>query len=123
MDFATAVCVYHHVSLPKRPALTRQAARILKPGGTLCIIEHNPLNPVTRMIVSRSPVDVDARLLSVRETCRLLEDQGLVVISICHFLFLPEALFRKFGRIEWWMRGIPVGGQYAVFARLDSKNV
>jgi SAM-dependent methyltransferase len=117
MDFATAACVYHHVSPAKRPTLTREAARILKPGGTLCIIEHNPLNPVTRTIVSRSPVDVDARLLRLRETRRLLEDQGLAMTSICHFLFLPEALFRSFGRIERLMSRIPAGGQYAVFAR------
>jgi SAM-dependent methyltransferase len=60
-DFATAICVYHHVPLSKRVALTREAARVLKPGGAFCIIEHNPVNPVTRMVVKRSPVDTDAR--------------------------------------------------------------
>src|SRR5579863_1494074 len=53
-DLATAVCVYHHVDPSKRAGLTREAARILKPGGHLCIIEHNPFNPITRAIVKRS---------------------------------------------------------------------
>jgi SAM-dependent methyltransferase len=117
MDLATAVCVYHHVPPSKRPALTREAARILKTGGTFCVIEHNPLNPATRIIVSRSPVDADARLLGVTETCRLLEEQDLRIVSIEHFLFLPELLFRRLGRIESWLSRIPLGGQYAVFAR------
>src|SRR5258708_3989015 len=99
-DFATAVCVYHHVHPSRRAGLTREAARILKPGGTFCIIEHNPVNPVTRIIVKRSPVDIDARLLGVSETCRLLEDQNLRVISIRYFLDFPEQLFRKTGFIE-----------------------
>lgn len=59
-DFATAVCVYHHLPPSKRAALTREAARVLKPGGTFCIIEHNPVNPVTRLVVNRSPLDIDA---------------------------------------------------------------
>ena len=116
-DFATAVCVYHHVPLDKRAGLTREAVRILKPGGTFCIIEHNPANPVTRAIVKRCPVDVDAILLPVSETRRLLESQGLRITAVHHFLFLPEPLFRKLGFIEGWLKWFPLGGQYAVFGR------
>ena len=50
-DFLTAVCVYHHVAREERAALTREAARVLRPGGVFAIIEHNPLNPATRLIV------------------------------------------------------------------------
>ncbi len=63
-DFVTAVCVYHHVGLPDRDALTRDAFRVLRPGGVLCVIEHNPLNPLTRRIVHRTPVDANANLLA-----------------------------------------------------------
>jgi SAM-dependent methyltransferase len=117
-DLATAVCMYHHVPPCGRAALTREARRILKPGGTFCIIEHNPLNPLTRMIVKRSPVDVDAQLLGVSETCRLLEEQKFRIVGIEHFLFLPEFLFRKAGYLESWLKWLPLGGQYAVFASL-----
>src|SRR5213594_3105263 len=45
-DFATAVCVYHHVVADQRRLLTTEALRVLRPGGIFCVIEHNPLNPV-----------------------------------------------------------------------------
>jgi SAM-dependent methyltransferase len=117
-DLATAVCVYHHIPPSKRAGFTREAARILKPGGCLCIIEHNPTNPITRMIVRRSPVDVDAQLLGVTDTCRLLEGQNLRIEAVQHFLFFPEFLFRKLGFVEAWLTWLPLGGQYAVFARV-----
>lgn len=116
-DFATAVCVYHHVPLSKRSALTREVARVLKPGGTFCIIEHNPVNPVTRMVVKRSPVDVDARLLGIRDTRRLLEEQHFRIAWEQYFLFLPEVLYRRIGIAESCLGRLPLGGQYAVFAR------
>ncbi len=115
-DLATAVCVYHHVPLAKRAELTREAARILKPGGCFCIIEHNPANPITRAIVKRSPVDVDARLLAATETCRLLEEQNLRIKAVQHFLFLPEFLYRRVGSLENYLTRLPFGGQYAVMA-------
>lgn len=117
-DLATAVCVYHHVPASRRAALTREVARILKPGGYFCIIEHNPLNPLTRAIVRRSPVDVDAQLLRARETCRLLEEQSLRVEAVRYFLFLPKFLFRSIGVTEKALTWLPLGGQYAVFARV-----
>jgi SAM-dependent methyltransferase len=41
-DFVTAVCVYHPVPLKGRAALTREIARVIRPGGVFCMIEHNP---------------------------------------------------------------------------------
>src|SRR5262245_7523213 len=54
-DFITAVCVYHHVPPDRRISLTLEMMRLLKPRGIICIMEHNPINPITRLIVSRSP--------------------------------------------------------------------
>jgi SAM-dependent methyltransferase len=119
-DFATAVCVYHHVPPGKRAAFTREAVRIVKPGGYFCVMEHNPMNPVTRIIVKRSPVDADARLLGVAETCRLLEEQNLRIKAVKHFLFFPESLFRRIGVIEKRLAWLPLGGQYAVVGRVAS---
>jgi|ERR1019366_1921726 SAM-dependent methyltransferase len=119
-DFATAVCVYHHVPPSKRAALTREAARVLKPGGTFCVIEHNPMNPVTRMVVKRSPVDVDARLLGLGETRQLLEEQRFHIVWERYFLFLPESLYRRVGFTESYLGRVPLGGQYAIFARAAS---
>jgi ubiquinone/menaquinone biosynthesis C-methylase UbiE len=116
-DFLTVVCVYHHVPLEERSAFTREALRVLKPGGIFCIIEHNPLNPVTRLIVSRTPVDADARLLRAKETHNLLNETGGRVLQSQYFLLFPERIHKYAGVIENWFASVPVGGQYAVFAQ------
>lgn len=116
-DFITAVCVYHHVARDLRPGLTAEVRRALRPGGWFAIIEHNPYNPVTRLIVSRTPVDGNAILLRPSETRRLLRGGGFRIDDQRYFLFCPEWLYRKFGGLESALRGLPLGGQYAVFAR------
>jgi SAM-dependent methyltransferase len=118
-DFITAVCVYHHVPPPARAALTLEVKRLLRPGGVFAIIEHNPWNPATRIIVSRTPVDADAILLPASETLSLMRGAGLSVDRATYFLYLPEKLYRAAGRLEHLLRRVPLGGQYALFARLN----
>jgi SAM-dependent methyltransferase len=116
-DLATAVCVYHHVDLAARGALTREVMRVLKPGGILCVIEHNPFNPITQMIVQRCPIDVNARLLTARETMRLASASGAGVLETRYFLYFPERLHRLLAGVEDRLGSIPLGGQFAVFSR------
>ena len=115
-DLVTAVCVYHHVGSSDRDALTRDAFRVLRSGGILCVIEHNPLNPLTRAIVRRAPVDANARLLAHSEARRLVGSAGLSCLDTRFFLFLPEAAFRKMPWLEALLKRLPLGGQYALFA-------
>lgn len=116
-DFITVVCVYHHVPPERRSLLTAEAARVLRPGGMLAIIEHNPRNPVTKLIVSRTPVDADARLLTAAETGRLLSEAGFDAVETRYFLLFPERLHRFTRSIENTFRALPFGGQYAVFGK------
>lgn len=120
-DFVTAACVYHHVPPAARLALSREVSRVLKPGGTFAIIEHNPYNPATRLIVSRTPVDADAILLTRREASRHMCAAGFSPQMSRYFLYFPEFVYRRTGdAAERWFGKIPLGGQYAVFA---TKNV
>ena len=116
-DFVTAVCVYHHVPPAGRAQLTLEVRRVLRPGGTFCIIEHNPLNPVTRIIVSRTPVDEDAILLTAGSTRSLMRRAGFQPHKTEYFLYFPERLYKTCGHLEGLMRRLPLGGQYAVFSR------
>jgi SAM-dependent methyltransferase len=116
VDFATAVCVYHHVAPAGRAALTAEACRILKPGGVFAIIEHNPWNPATRIIVGRSPIDVDAILLPPPEATALMENAAMRVVHREFFLYLPEGAYYKLPWLESLGKNICLGGQYAVFA-------
>lgn len=116
-DFVTAVCVYHHVPPAGRLALTKEVGRVLKPGGIFAIVEHNPFNPITRKIVSRTPVDADAILLKPAETVSWLRQGAFKPGSPQFFLYFPEPIYRAGGRVlEPLLKALPLGGQYAVFA-------
>jgi SAM-dependent methyltransferase len=116
-DLVTAVCVYHHVPVDARHALTSEIRRVLRPGGLFCIIEHNPYNPVTRRIVSRCPVDADAHLLSLNTARELVNASGLRCAASEYFLYLPETWFQRLSGVEAVLRPLPLGGQYALLAQ------
>jgi SAM-dependent methyltransferase len=116
IDFVTAVCVYHHVLPADRIPLTRDVSRVLKPAGVFCVIEHNPLNPVTRLIVARTPVDADARLLRAGAAERLMRTSDFELLAKRYFLLFPERLYRRLSSVEAAATALPLGGQYAVFA-------
>ena len=116
-DLVTVVCVYHHIPMEQRLAFTREAFRLLKAGGFFCNVEHNPLNPVTRLIVSRTPVDADAQLLRAKESRKLIHEAGGRLLETQYFLLFPEFIHKYAGVIEDWLTFAPLGGQYAVFAQ------
>jgi SAM-dependent methyltransferase len=113
VDLVTAVCVYHHVEPELRGVLTREVFRVLRPGGLFAIVEHNPLNPVTRAIVRRLPVDAGARLLGARTALGLMRRSGFRPVGRRYFLVVPERFFGRLGRCENALMGLPLGGQYA----------
>lgn len=114
-DFVTAVCVFHHVPPANRLALAHEISRVLKPGGVFAVIEHNPYNPVARMIVRRSPVDADAILLKPSESRSWMGCAGLAVQASQYFLYLPGPIYSRIGQFERLLIKIPFGGQYAAF--------
>lgn len=109
-DASLAVCVYHHVRQAERAAFVHEMRRIVRPGGLVIVIEHNPWNPGTRLGVARCPFDKDAELLDWRATRLLLEGEGLDVTTE-HFLLLPFS-GTVTERIERFVRRIPMGAQY-----------
>jgi SAM-dependent methyltransferase len=116
-DFVTAVCVYHHVGERDRIPLTKEIYRILRVGGFFCMIEHNPLNPLTQLIVKRAAVDRDARLLGPRKANRYMGSADFRRVRVTYFLYLPEGLFNKYPGFETLLAGVPLGGQYAAFGK------
>jgi ubiquinone/menaquinone biosynthesis C-methylase UbiE len=116
-DFLTTVCVYHHVPHEDRAAFTLEAFRLLKPNGVFCVIEHNALNPVTQLIVSRTPMDADAQLMSAKAIRNLLCNAGGRILKTKYFLLFPERIHKYAGVIEDCLMSVPFGGQYAVFAQ------
>jgi SAM-dependent methyltransferase len=113
-DLATAICVMHHVAPAERRNFMGEMRRVVRPGGLVCVIEHNPLNPLTRLAVSRCEFDRDAVLLGAGMTRKLMAASGLREIDARHFLLLPwEARFAR--RVENALGNMPLGAQYAAF--------
>jgi SAM-dependent methyltransferase len=115
-DVTFAVCVLHHVPRAQRVALVREMRRVCRPGGLVALFEHNPLNPLTRRAVSGCEFDRDAELLSRRRALGLLRAGGLPRPEGRYIVFFPweSGLLRAIeGRLGW----LPLGAQYAVFAR------
>lgn len=116
-DAALAVCVFHHVPVVERAALMAEMRRVVRPGGLVVIIEHNPFNPLTRLAVARCPFDHDAVLLTGGNTRRLLGDAALSNIGLRNFLFLPFAN-KMADTAESLLRAVPMGAQYMAWGKV-----
>lgn len=108
-DLVFASCVFHHVPLGERERLAAEMARVTRPGGLTVVLEHNPLNPATRLAVSRCEFDEDAVLLRMSESRALLAGAGLRERERRYILFFP---FRN--TFERRLARLPLGAQYYV---------
>jgi SAM-dependent methyltransferase len=114
-DMVIAVCVLHHVPVDQRAAFMAEAARVTRRGGIVLLCEHNPWNPLTRLVVGRCELDRDAILLAQPEARRRLTAAGLSDIRSRYILFFPwrGAVWRWLeARLAW----LPLGGQYVIDA-------
>lgn len=114
-DLVLAVCVAHHVRPPAWPGFFAEMARVVRPGGLAVVFEHNPLNPLTRLAVSRCEFDADAVLLGARTVSELLAGAGLAVRERGYLLIFPWA-GAPWRWLEGRLRAVPLGAQYFVAA-------
>ncbi len=112
-DIAFAVCVLHHVPPAEWERFVAEMCRVVKPGGLVAVFEHNPLNPLTRLVVSRCEFDHDAVLLTAGTARRLFRGAGLGSIEGRYFLFFPWRA-RIFGMFERFFSWLPLGAQYYI---------
>lgn len=116
IDLAVVSAVLHHVMPHDRPSVYSELERILRPGGSLVVFEHNPLNPVTRFVVSRTPIDANAILLRAGEVCDALRGLRFTDVQTRYIMFLPPRL-SGLAAVEGAIGWLPLGAQYAVVAR------
>jgi len=114
-DLVFMANVLHHVPPAERPSVVNEAARMLSPQGVLLVFEHNPANPLTRLVVRRCVLDRDAVLLWPSEAVGLARSAGLAV-QRDYIMFLPPAL-SCLARLERLLARVPFGAQYVVAAR------
>lgn len=117
MDVVFTSMVFHHISFDRHNDLLAEIKRVLKPGGRFYIFEHNPLNPVTRKIVSECEFDHDAILLPHEYTKQLIEQRGFTSQKLWFTLFLPRHwIFRWALFTERLIQWLPLGAQYYIRA-------
>ena len=112
-DLILVATVMHHIRFELHEGLMKEAFRVLKPGGKIFIVEHNPWNPVTRHMVNTCPFDEDAVLLKPGYSKRLLRTCGFKEVKNFFTLFFPRGgIFKAFHFLEKHFAVLPIGGQY-----------
>jgi SAM-dependent methyltransferase len=114
-DLAFAICVVHHVPPAEWQEFIGELGRVVRGGGLLVVIEHNPFNPLTQLAVSRCEFDDDAVLVRRSRVEHLVESVGLQVRDSRYIEFFPWD-HRLLRRAERALTLLPLGAQYAVSA-------
>ena len=117
-DLVVASVVFHHITEQEKPSALEYINAHMKLGGYLFVFEHNPYNPVTRLIFNKAdrPVDKNAELIRSVTLKRLLTKCGFQVLLCDYSIFFPKFL-GAFIRLERYMKRIPIGGQYCILAK------
>ncbi len=119
-----AANVVQVVPTDERATFVAELARVTRPGGLVSLFEHNPYNPLTRLVVRRFSLSSDVRMLALGATLRLLRQASLTPIVSGYMLLWPSRR-RRLVAVERALRRIPFGAQYYVVARrryeLDSQ--
>jgi SAM-dependent methyltransferase len=115
-DVAFAICVLHHVEPSTWAGVAAELSRVVRPGGLVVVFEHNPVHPLTRLVVSRCAFDDGVTLLRPSRIHAILRGGGLRLLESRYVIFFPwrGGVFRK---LEHLLRRLPFGAQYAVAAR------
>lgn len=105
--------VMHHIPPCNRMEIFSMLKGLLAHKGEIVVIEHNPLNPLTRRIVDKCPFDEDAVLLPRSEVLSYFSESHMRILHSDYIVFFPALL--KFMRFfERYLAFVPIGAQYVV---------
>ena len=114
-DVIVAANVFHHIPPAQRHQVLARCHESLCAEGQMFLFEHNPLNPATRWIFERCPLDENAEMLGLKTALDLTRKAGFHSEQHGYTLFFPRPLaFMR--RLEPWLIRIPLGAQYYVQA-------
>ena len=115
-DLVIGCNVFHHIAPADRSAVAQTLHRRMKPKARLAIWEHNPFNPITRLLVKICPFDQDARLLTFGTTKSLFECNSYRHVQHAYVNVFPPRWQRLklLSAVERMAARFPVGAQYWV---------
>lgn len=114
-DLVFTACVFHHIPADRHVPLLREIRRVLQPGGSLLLFEHNPLNPLTRHAVDSCAFDRDAVLIGAGDMAARARAAGFANTAIAYRIFFPRAL-AGLRPLERFLTRVPFGAQYRLHA-------
>jgi SAM-dependent methyltransferase len=115
-DLTFAICVVQVIEPARRPGFVSELARVTRPGGLAVAFEHNPFNPLTRLVVRRCSFGEDARMLGANELASLFRLANLSVVERGYVLLFPTKGAR-IRRLERRLARLPLGAQYYLAGR------
>jgi SAM-dependent methyltransferase len=118
-DLAFCNCAFHHIPPDDRGAALSSIRASLRPGGLFALFENNPLNPGTRLVMSRIPFDRNAITLRPSESRRMLRGAGFEVLRTDFLFFFPRVL-AALRPLEPFLSQVPLGAQYMCLSRKTS---
>jgi SAM-dependent methyltransferase len=113
VDLVFAINVMHHVPPERWNNFAAEMHRVTRKNGIAIVFEHNPLNPLTRLAVSRCEFDRGAVLLRKSRLKKIFAEASFSVEESSYIVFFPfnKKFFRAIEKILWWL---PLGAQYFV---------
>ena len=120
-DFVISCHVFHHIPPAERAETVERLASRMKPSSRLVIWEHNPFNPMTRMLVKMCPFDGDARLLTLSTTKTLFGKNSFRYREYAYVNVFPPRWLRlnAVSATEVKLSRLPIGAQYWVMFERD----
>ncbi len=114
-DIILIADVLHHIPEKNRDHYMKIINGLLEPNGKLVFFEHNPYNPVTKLLVKTCPFDDKAQLITKNQLIKMLLSNGYQTRESGYCMFFPE-LLKFFNRFEGGLLCLPFGGKYYVVA-------
>ena len=120
-DFVISCHVFHHIPPAERAEAVERLASRMKLSSRLVIWEHNPFNPMTRMLVKMCPFDGDARLLTLSTTKTLFGKNSFRYREHAYVNVFPPRWLRlnAVSATEVKLSRLPIGAQYWVMFERD----
>jgi len=115
-DLCFTMNVVQVIPPPERASFLAELARVTRETGLVVVFEHNPYNPLTRLVVRRFASPDDIHMLPMRETRARLRSAGLGPIDAGYLLTFPTRRERVVAA-ERALRRLPLGAQYYMAAR------
>lgn len=120
-DLVIASSVFHHIAPAERSAVARTLQGWMKPKARLVIWEHNPFNPIARVLVKLCPFDKNVRLLTLGTAKRLFKGNSYRHVQHAYVNVFPPRWqqLKLVSAVEKMAARLPLGAQYWVMFERD----